>query len=140
MGAPSLEHAIISLLMQESRPVRTQMGPALLFAGFLAVAGGGFLVAAGYDWLVTHYDLQTARLVVGAGTMSLGIIIAIAVYSIYAEKRKQLQGYYSVLKNNLHSALEVVGEELEEPIRENPKTAVMIASLAGYIAAEKLLH
>ncbi|MCE7887576.1 MAG: hypothetical protein DYH13_08785 [Alphaproteobacteria bacterium PRO2] len=140
MAAPSLEQAIISLLMQESRPVRTKMEPALLFAGFLAVAGGGFLVAAGYDWLITNYDLQTARLVIGAGTMSLGIIIAAAVYSIYAEKRKQIEGYYSILKNNIHTALEVVGEELEEPIRENPKTAVMIASLAGYIAAEKLLH
>ena len=94
MAAPSLEHAIISLLMQESRPVRTQMGPALLFAGFLAVAGGGFLVTAGYDWLVTHYDLQTARLVVGAGTL-------LPLADHLAEDR---------------------------------------ASLAGYIAAEKLLH
>ncbi|MGB4108026.1 MAG: hypothetical protein WBK55_09580 [Alphaproteobacteria bacterium] len=140
MPASSLEQAIISLLMQESRPVRNQMGPALLLAGFLAVAGSGFLVAAGYDWLVTHYDLQTARLVIGALILSLGVIIAAVVYGVYNEKRKQLQGYYGILKDNLHSALEVVGEELEEPIRENPKTAVMIASLAGYIAAEKLLH
>ncbi len=140
MPAPSLEHAIISLLMQESRPVRNQMGPALLFAGFLTVAGSGFLVTAGYDWLVTHYDLQTARLVIGALILSLGIIIAAVVYGVYDKKRRQLQNYYGMLKDNIHSALEVVGEELEEPIRENPKTAVMIASLAGYIAAEKLLH
>lgn len=140
MPASSLEQAIISLLMQESRPVRAQMGPALLLAGFLAVAGSGFLVAAGYDWLVAHYDLQTARMVIGALILSLGVIIATAAYSVYDKKRRQLQSYYGVLKDNIHSALEIVGEELEEPIRENPKTAVMIASLAGYIAAEKLLH
>ena len=38
----------------------------------------------------------------------------------------------------INQILSTLSEEFEAPIRENPKTAVIVAALAGFLAAEEL--
>lgn len=139
LRASFIEQIILSLLTQDS-PKRSPASPAFIVAGILALAGAGFLIVAGYEWLSVNYDEQTAR--VGAGLLSLvlALVIATCAYAVHVYKLRKMQAYYHVVKNNLESAIHAVTDELEEPIRENPKTAVLMAGVAGFVAAEKLLH
>jgi high-affinity Fe2+/Pb2+ permease len=134
-----IEHAILAALTQDS-PRGNPAGPLLMISGVLAVVAIGFLMAAGYDWLLTQYDLQTARLYMGGFVFLLAALFAVVAMAIYSYRQRKIRAYYEVVKDNFQHAMTIVGEELEEPIRENPKTAMLIAGLAGYIAAEKILH
>ena len=137
----AIEQIVLSMLMQDSsKPKRNPASAALAIAGIFGLVGAGFLIAAGYDWLLTQHGLQTARLYTGGICVTLAVMAAAAAGAFYSYKRAKAETYYLVLRENIQSAIAMVGEELEEPIRENPKTARLVASLAGYIAAEKLLH
>lgn len=137
----AIEQIILSMLTQDSpRSRRSPAGLALATAGILGLIGTGFLVAAGYDWLLAEHGLQTARLYTGGICVTLAVMAAAAAGAFYSYKRAKAETYYLVLRENIQSAIAMVGDELEDPIRENPKTAMLMASLAGYIAAEKLLH
>lgn len=134
-----LEHAILAALTQDS-PRGNPASPLVVLAGVLAVIAIGFLMMAGYDWLTTRYDLQTARLYMGGFTFLLAALAALAAAAVHSYRQRKIRAYYEIVKDNFQHVLALVSDEMEEPIRENPKTAMLIAGLAGYIAAEKILH
>ena len=139
--ATLLEQVLISMLTQDSiSSRRSPAGPAFIVSAVLALAGSGFLIVAGYEWIAMHYDVQTAQIGVGLLALALALIVATGAYAVHIYKLKKVRAYYNVVKDNINNAMHLVADELEEPIRENPKTAMLMASLAGYVAAEKLLH
>lgn len=141
MRASTLEHLILALMAQDSlTPKKNLSVPVSLIVTGLALIGLGFLMVAAYDWLKLAYDLQTARLYMGALSLGLALLVGASAMALHVYKLKKVRDYYHVVRDNVHAALTLVSDELEDPIRENPKTAVMMAGLAGYIAAEKLLH
>jgi hypothetical protein len=137
----AVEHVLLSLLSQNpAPPKRNPAAIAITLSGVLILAGLGFMLAAGYDWLLANYDIQTARLFMGGLCLILAAIAAAVAGAIIKLKIRKAETYYVVLRENLEAMLSMIGDELEDPIRENPKTAVLVAGLAGYVAAEKLLH
>lgn len=137
----AIEQIVLSMLMQGfSRPKRNPAGAALAVALIFSVVGVSFLIAAGYEWLLMQHGLQTARLYTGAICITLALVAAAAAGAFYSYKRAKAETYYLVLRENVQSAIAMLGDEMEEPIRENPKTSILLASLAGYIAAEKIIH
>jgi hypothetical protein len=137
-----MEQLVLSMLAQNVPPRRNGLpaGIAFILATAFALAGAGFILVAGYDWLQTRYDIQTARLYMGGFSLGFALIIGAIAFMIHLYKREKVKAYYHVVRDNIENAMHMVGDELEEPIRENPKTAMLMAGLAGYIAAEKLLH
>jgi formate hydrogenlyase subunit 3/multisubunit Na+/H+ antiporter MnhD subunit len=138
----AIEQIALAMFMQQDspRPKRSPASIALALAGIFGLVGVGFLIAAGYEWMLEQHGLQTARLYTGSVCVTLAVMAAAAAGAFYSYKRAKAETYYMVVRENIQSAIAMLGEELEEPIRENPKTAMLMASLAGYIAAEKLLH
>ena len=65
-------------------------------------------------------------------------LLAIAVMAAKAWQRRAHARHHVDNMVILQSLLQAAAEELEEPVRANPKTAVALAALAGAMAGDKL--
>ncbi len=76
-------------------------------------------------------------------TAGFALIAALAAYSINHKReiKRQLQqeSFKNDLLSNVKAVIATVDDEFGDKIRENPTTAVLLASLAGFIAADKIL-
>ncbi len=139
--APPLEHLLATLIKED--PARVSKDPAgtalTVLATFFGLAGLGFLSAAGYGWLQEQYGVRVATLYMGGGTLALAALCAIIASMIVYARQVKAKTYAKIVMENIHSAIHTVTQELEEPIQENPKTAALIATMAGYMAAKNLL-
>ncbi len=138
-----MEHLLLELL-RGTPPAPAHVRPAVpalaLVAVFLTIAGSVFLLTAGYNWMLTQYDSQTASVYMGAAALIAagGCVLVAGIISYGAKVKKRV--YRNAVINRIYSMVEGVVSELEEPIQEHPKTAAALASVAGFVAAEKLLH
>lgn len=80
--------------------------------------------------------LLTAAAALGAaGVLTGGLLLA---RHLRRKKRAAALPSSDQAKDALLAALESATQGLEEPIANNPRTSVFLASLAGYMAGEKL--
>lgn len=105
---------------------------------FLALIGLGFLTAAGYAFLLELHDAKTATLYMAVMLMGCAVASSLLAYTLFHYKQKRLRSLQRTLTDNIHSAINAVSDELEGPIRDNPKTAAIIAGLAGFAAAQRM--
>lgn len=139
---PILKQVLINGLITHSAARGVKRGSAWL--GFFVLAGGiGFLAlvyfsVATYVWLNTMYVTSVSASIVGgalvviaAGVAVFGHMLRKGVFQKAAPKPEGLIG-------NIENALQSVMGGLEEPIRDNPKLAMLIAALAGFAAGDKL--
>lgn len=104
----------------------------------LAMIGGvialAFLTSALYMTAAAAYSPPIGALITG---------IAVAVFSLgclfFANRTEARvkRSWSSVNDNQVMEKVEEIISEIEQPIKENPGTAVLLASLAGFLAAEK---
>lgn len=111
----------------------------LASAGLMLAVALGFFIYAGYLWLNATYDPQTATMLAGLMALALAVLCALGAYGVTRYKRWRVERFKNEIADTMHMALEMADEELAEPVRDNPKTALLIASLAGFIAGEKML-
>lgn len=105
---------------------------------FLVFAGFGFLMAAGYGYLHEQFDMKVASFYMAAILLGCALATTLTASVLFYYHRKRARFYRHTVAENIRQAIASVGEELEAPIRENPKTAALIAGLAGYATAQKL--
>jgi hypothetical protein len=105
------------------------MGMALV----LGVSGLVFGLYAEFAWLDARFATDVAALGVSFSACALALICAGAGKILSRDKRQSLPAEPPADITKIVSQLmDSIGQELEEPIRENPKTAVMLASIAGF--------
>ena len=78
----------------------------------------------------------------GAGTLDAGYHLDMAAgTATMITHQRQIQR--QIMKNNithdLQSIMSAFDEELGDHVRDNPKTAVALAALAGFILADKIV-
>jgi hypothetical protein len=112
----------------------------LAMSCLLTCAGVIYLLIGFNTWLAAAYGTVIAPL----ATAGLAFVLAggAALGFRRAERRPpQPTAHEASMMETaeaLFSALEHATEGLEEPIAANPRTSVALASLAGYMAADKL--
>lgn len=140
--ATSLEQILIDRVLSNKASFtgRSKAGFGLLaFSGLLLCLGLGFLLGAAYLWFDKNYTPEVAAAMTGILSMLLALLGAAGAYFFAYFRRRRIQTLKSEIAETVQTALEYADEELGEPVRENPKTAVMIASLAGFVAGERFL-
>ena len=135
------EQLILSVLMNGTgmSEKKNQFGLGLAALSlFLALAGLGFLIAAGYAFLLDAYDEKTATLYMAVIIFGCTAVTSLTAYTLFKFRQRRLRSLQRTITDNIHSAINAVSDELEGPIRDNPKTAALIAGLAGFAAAHRM--
>lgn len=111
----------------------------LAVAGILSVIGAVFLFMALHAYALVYYVPWVAATITGAGALIVGLTCAVIAGGM--EEVRQRDGKRIDAEDPtkaLLAAIEHATQGLEKPIHDNPRTSVLLASLAGYVAGNKL--
>lgn len=143
---PALKQMLIDgIVSSPAVPRWLRFSPVGIFflwlAAVLTVMGVGFLLFAEYMYLAETYSSVVASLGVACTAIAVSWLSA-ATGMMINDRRAFKQTSHNFrqqpdITKTVTALIDSVAEELEEPIRENPKTALMIASLAGFLAGDK---
>lgn len=115
-------------------------GPNLMtLAGVLLAIAMGFFVYASYVWMSGVYSPEAAAFFTGLFVVALAALCCLVTYWSALYRKLRMKQYKDEIVETINDVLDVVDAELGESIRENPKTAVFIASIAGFIAGDRFL-
>lgn len=107
--------------------------------GFMTLA---ILLVAEYLYLAQIYMAPYAALIVAATSLALTLLTWGAGKMISYNKNNpsydEMPSPPPDIAKTVSALIDSIAEELEEPIRDNPKTAVAIAGLAGFLAGDQV--
>lgn len=110
-------------------------------AGSVGFLGLVFLAIAWNNYLLSAYSAPVAAAVTGGSVLLLALVISGCGYWIL-RRRKSAGNLIPAKEKEVEDMIDLVLDsmlsELEEPIRQNPKTAMAIAGLAGLVAGDRL--
>ncbi len=138
---PLAEKALMSGLLTRKA---TLMGISKLGLGLAALSGFFMLIAliygslAAYGLLLEYYAVPIAALIVAGSIFSLGLISGLSGFVLLKRKRKAALWQEGEIMALMDQFADFLGDDLVEPIKENPKTAVFLASVAGFLAGDHL--
>jgi hypothetical protein len=103
-----------------------------------ASAGFVFGLTAEYIWLKTIFLPEVAALAVSGSAFALALIFA-ATGKFRARQKKTHPpaGHITDIAQVIGMIVDSLGKELQDPIHDNPKTALMLAGMAGYAAGQR---
>lgn len=138
------ESLILDRLISGQAPLTHKSKFALgmsIIAIFLMVCATGFFVYAAYLWLSLQYEPHVTAVLSGAFALIIVIIMGIGTGLFAMYKKSRIKRFRESVTNDLQDMVANLADELDigEYIRENPKTTLGLATLAGYIIAEKVL-
>lgn len=113
---------------------RVLMGVAYVLGGVSAL----FLLAGSYLLLEHMYNAQTAALLVGSIALALSLISAGVALGITRRRRAVMLSHQHDITKHIETIGKLIMAEIEEPAKAYPKTALVLAALAGYAAAGTL--
>jgi hypothetical protein len=98
-----------------------------------------FLVLALYEYLTLLYAPYIAALITAGGLFVPGVI-ALLVRATISRKENlpPPQSLHDQLSDKIHIILKEICDELEGPIKDNPKIAVLLAALAGLFLTRRI--
>lgn len=106
-------------------------------AGVFAIVGLGFMILAAHLWLQNNYRPDVAAALTGAIALFMALLMAFFSFCLIYYKQSEIKKLQKEIKNSLQEGLESLDNLLADPVRENPKTAALAASLAGFFVGEK---
>lgn len=119
---------------------RVSLMPSLVsIAGFLACVGLLLIMFAAHLWFDANFPPEQAWLLSGLSFLALSLVVVLISFCIALYKRRQITKVKDDVEEAIFDFVDTLDEEFSAQIRQNPKTAVIIAALAGYIAGDKLL-
>ncbi len=123
--------------MQQRKVDRTSQ---IIFgmAAVLGVLAVIFLIFALSYWLRAQYSPDVAALATAGVVLSLALLVTAIGYAYSTIRRTKINSVTDELKDKVMKAVEAVTEEMEDPIRQYPKSSVALATLAGYMVGNKV--
>jgi hypothetical protein len=114
--------------------------------GYYAAAGcvGGlalvFFSIAGYGLLLESYAMPAAAAITGAAVSVLALAIGLTGYYRVNRKpvRKPVIATDGSFLDNVENTVKSLIGGIEEPIKDNPTLALLVAALAGFAAGDHL--
>ena len=119
---------------------RQALGNILTLAALVfSLAGLGFLVFAAHLWLSRHYQPDIAAAATGLVSLLVSLFLAfLAILSFYA-RRSMLRAIRAETQHLAQEVMELIEGFIADPVRSHPKTAVLLAFMAGLLAEESIL-
>lgn len=112
-------------------------------SGILGLVAIGFLIAAFYAWALVIYRPDIAALLTAGVAAGLAVVVAGIAYAVNNKRELERQLRQETMKDDLmghlKAAIATVDDEFGDQVRENPVMAVLLAGLAGFVAADKIL-
>ena len=140
-----LEPLIMQLLAEGllHRPARiSAAGKAglgfFILAGVLAVGGVVFMMISLHAWLLLSFTAELAALLTGASALLAAVLSGLCGLIAFRKWKERGTSRADDITRMIQSVLTMAGDQLQDPIRENPGTAMLVASLAGFFAGHKL--
>lgn len=123
------------LLTRESK---ISLALSVLCALFVLTACGFFIYAA-YVWLEILYDTHIAAALTALFALTVALMMFLVSLQMANVRKNRLAQARDEMNETLQNALQLLDGEMSEIVHENPKTALFLASLAGFAAAKKFL-
>lgn len=111
----------------------------LWFSAVLIVLGTAFLLYAEYIFWNGYTTPQNAALMVALTAFVFSSVIGLSSAAVQRRGKLSARRYGQAddLSRTIRMLINSLGDELEGPIQDNPKTALIIASLAGFLAGDQ---
>ena len=107
---------------------------SVLFAG----GGGFFLVLALARYLEGIYPLYIAALLCAGALFATALFALCLTHCCRSRRQPPVDNTREILAQNITSLIEDAFAELKEPIQESPKTALLLAAVAGFFMANQM--
>ena len=111
----------------------------VMAAGAFSAVGLGFMLYAAHLWLQDNFRPDQAAALTGLVAMSIGLVIALSYLALMHYKRSVVKTIQHDIRETVQEAVESFDDLLREPVQKKPKTSVAAASVAGFMAGEKLM-
>jgi hypothetical protein len=114
---------------------KSRMDEALALLVILLCGAGVFLsILALTRFLETLYRPDMAAALAGVSVFILAALVAFIRRIKDTHGQHTLKHAGSDIEKSLRGVVETIQEEVNEPIRDNPKMAILIAAIAGFAA------
>lgn len=116
----------------------------VLLAGlaFFGLAAAGVCALLSFYFFMRGMDLTPTLAALATAGLALGVaLLACAGLALLRHVRRNAKIAAKpapILPAGLDGVLDIMGDELEDVIAENPATATALAGLAGFVLAEKM--
>lgn len=134
------EQMIVKSLLSNQFPLtgRSKLGIGLYaLSAALCLVSLGFFLYAGNVWLRMSYDPEVAAALTGAMIACLAALIAGVSYLCLNYRKRKIADIKNEVTKTVHDIMAIASEDIAEPIKENPKSSVILAVMAGYVAGKK---
>lgn len=137
-----IEHVILDRILTGNVSFANQnkLGQGLMaVSGFFVFLSLCFGIYAGHLWLQDNYSPDKAAALTALLCFTTGLVLLLGSLATVHYKAKRLKSLTAEIRTAIHDVIDFLDEELTDPVQENPKTAAVIASMAGYVAGNKFL-
>ena len=135
---PLVTQVMIESLRQASRRSTQAEIFLLLAAMLLGMAAVIFAILALYWGLAAHFTAPVAALLACGATLLLAGLAGGCASLVARRRKRQSSAYIPEVEEALEHSLVQIGRELEEPIRDNPGAALLLAGLAGFLSGRRI--
>lgn len=137
------ENLLIDRLISNGAPFTgsNKAGLGLIaLAGFMFLMSMGFFTWAAYIWMANNLDPLTAAIITGGITFLVASLCTLGAYALLKYKRYRIKKLKNEVSETINQVLaEFTGDEITQPIKDNPKSSALIASVAGLIVGDQIL-
>jgi hypothetical protein len=107
---------------------------AFLVVGFI------FLFYGAHSWLSVYYNEYIAAITIGIVSICLSLSIAGILFAVIYYHTMHIRKSQEKITDQIKFLLSALENELGDPIRENPKMALIIASLVGFLVEDQIFE
>ena len=126
--------ALNSTLMASERARRHLHLMAILMAG----AGFVFVLAGFHIWAGMQYGPAAAFAMTGAMMLAIAAISVLFSLMILQKRQQAIQQIKNECQEVVTEVFKTIDHEIGDTVSENPKTALLVAAAAGFLADRQL--
>lgn len=139
--ATVVEHIILDKILRSNAPLSAKgdFGQgAFVLSVFCMTLGFGFLIYGAHIWLAQTYAPDVAALATGGLSLALALVVGVGAYALRRWRRAGFTKKRGEIVKSLEDAVSSLDDQFGGPIRENPKTAVLLATIAGFVLEDRV--
>lgn len=118
---------------------KSRIGHKLLLLSGLLLAMGTVMVLCGvFLEIAKAYSPERAAGVTGGILIIIAMLCALSAYVFERVKARKIKQVKDDIADAIFAVLDAAEEVVAKPVRENPKTSIASAAVAGYVAGETM--
>jgi hypothetical protein len=131
-----IEELLVALIIDEKllRPRRNKVDLVLTTLSILLGSIAIVLLLIGLKrFLETIYSPTVAIFILAGLTLGVTIIITLIAYRFRQPPQTRLNTLRHSFGQNIHTLIKYICDETTDPIKKNPKMAILVAAIAGFL-------